>query len=197
MVEALVILVSYAVGSINAGYYLVRLVSRRDIRDLGSGNAGAKNAGRVLGAYGFAAVFAFDFAKGAAALALATGAGLDGWALALVTPAVVAGHIWPPQLRFRGGRGAATSLGAIAVYHPLAALAGIAAFLPAFAVLRAFTISGLVGYALVPPFLLVRDGVQPVSLSLAVTSLMVIVAHAGHLQEFARRGWARLARVAG
>jgi len=100
---------AYALGCLNAGYYLLRWRDGRDLRQLGSGNAGARNAGRVLGRRAFALVFALDAAKSMLAVLAACW-----WAPeAAATCAVIAalGHVFPVQLGFRGGKGVATAIG--------------------------------------------------------------------------------------
>jgi len=104
---------AYGLGCFNAAYYLLRWHDGRDIRRLGSGNAGARNLGRVLGRGAFALVFVLDAAKGLVAVAAA---------MALAPPtvpvcavAVTLGHIFPAQLEWRGGKGVATAIGATAM----------------------------------------------------------------------------------
>ncbi len=150
---------SYALGAVNAGYYTVRLLANEDVREIGSGSTGATNAGRVLGKAAFAGVFAFDCAKGAAAVKLAKAAGLDGAALGAVAVAVVVGHIWPAQLGFRGGKGAATAAGVLTVYHLAAARVIVFIFFPTFLTLRRFGGRGLVTASLVPALVILRNGV--------------------------------------
>lgn len=105
---------SYAMGCLNAAYYWVRLVHGADIRLEGSGNAGARNVGRSYGACDFVIVFGLDALK--AVLAVCAGiwlGGQDGPLAALCALAVVIGHIWPLQLRGRGGKGLASAIGAL------------------------------------------------------------------------------------
>jgi glycerol-3-phosphate acyltransferase PlsY len=109
-------LLGYLVGCLNAGYYYVRIFHGKDLRLLGTGTAGARNAGRVFGPWTFFLVFWVDCAKGAALTALGLRFGLDYAAVAAV--AVVAGHIWPMQLQFQGGKGVASALGAMLLLAP-------------------------------------------------------------------------------
>lgn len=104
---------AYAAGCFSAGYYLVRLLSGKDLRSTNSGSTGARNAGRELGRGGFAAVFAIDALKGAGIIWLARYLDPEPRLSALLVPLVVAGHIWPAQLGFRGGKGLVTALGAM------------------------------------------------------------------------------------
>lgn len=109
------LLLSYALGCFSTAYYLVRWRTGEDVRLLGSGNAGATNAGRVLGKWGFVVALVGDVGKGALAVWLADWlSGGDAWAVGLAVPAVIVGHIWPVQMAFRGGEGFAAALGAFA-----------------------------------------------------------------------------------
>ncbi|MFO0271277.1 MAG: glycerol-3-phosphate acyltransferase [Gemmatimonadota bacterium] len=112
----------YAVGALSAAYYVVRAARGTDIRALHSGNAGATNAGRVLGRRGFVLVFALDCLKGAVAVWLPRLVEAPPEVCGVAALMVVAGHVWPPQLHFRGGKGIATAIGAVPVATPWLAL---------------------------------------------------------------------------
>src|SRR5262249_11112674 len=98
---------AYSLGCLCAGYYVVRWHAGADARRTGCASAGARNAGRVLGAGGFMLVLALDTLKGVAAVWVARAIGLSGLALGLAVVAVVVGHVLPAQLGFRGGKGIA------------------------------------------------------------------------------------------
>ncbi len=118
---------AYAIGSISFSYLLVRWLVGRDLRTAGSGNAGATNALRIAGKKAGMIALICDLGKGAAAVAgarlLGAGAGLA----AAAAFAVVLGHVFPLFLGGRGGKGVATSAGAMAVLTPAAL--GLAALL--------------------------------------------------------------------
>jgi glycerol-3-phosphate acyltransferase PlsY len=141
---------AYGLGCFQTGYYLVRWSSGKDLRTLGSGATGARNAGRLLGHRGFILTLAGDVGKGALAVALACWFGHASWVMASAAVAVTVGHIWPVQLKFSGGRGVAVTIGAWAVldYRLLGFLA-LGALL-AYAATRRVKISGLVAYAVLP-----------------------------------------------
>ncbi len=117
--------VGYLLGSLAFAVWLPRCVAGVDIREGGSGHAGATNTMRHLG-WGWAvAVFALDAAKGFVAVALARQAQAPLWAIALAGAAAVAGHIWPLFAGFRGGMGNATTLGVLLAADGWAALVAI------------------------------------------------------------------------
>jgi glycerol-3-phosphate acyltransferase PlsY len=124
------ILLAYLLGSVSGSLVLGRLRGI-DIRTQGSGNAGGTNALRTQGK-GFAlAVMAIDVGKGALAagalplLSFSTAAPIVGhsWSAVACGAAVILGHVFPLWFRFRGGKGAATLIGVVAVLSPFMLLA--------------------------------------------------------------------------
>ena len=122
---AIAVAVGYVVGAIPSAYLAGRLIKKQDIRHLGDGNVGAENAYRELGPRAGVAVGLADIAKGAFCVALFKGVGFaEGAALSSGAAAVV-GHNWPVFLQFNGGRGAATTVGALLVaLFPVAFIPG-------------------------------------------------------------------------
>lgn len=127
----LLCLAAYAVGCLSSGYYLVRILRGTDIRDHGSGSSGARNAGRLLGPWGFAAVSALDALKGILFMAFARVWIGDPHLLPWFSPFLVAGHIRPAHLGFRGGRGLMPILGTmVGIDFRFAPVAALAYFAP-------------------------------------------------------------------
>lgn len=121
--------VCFAIGGINPATVIGR---RRgvDVAAVGSGNPGATNLGRVLGRRWGIAVGVLDVLKGLVPTAVVHLA-LGTWLALVAGAACVLGHIYSPYLAGRGGKGVATSLGAMLAVLPWVALAGLAAFLVA------------------------------------------------------------------
>lgn len=168
------VLAAYALGCISTAYYTVRVLKGQDIRTLGSGNAGGRNAGRVLGRGGFAAVAVLDALKGLAAVLLARWLAVPEWGMVAVLLAVVAGHIWPVQLGFRGGKGIATTIGALLAYElaiPFM-LAGIV--LVFYVVLRSITL-GLMASLVVLPVVVWALGWPPDVITMLGLLAMVLI----------------------
>jgi len=107
------LLLAYASGCCNAGYYAVRLLKKNDLRQQGSGTLGARNVRRMYGWRMAAPVFMFDLLKIWPSLHLLTVFHAAGSVShALVVLACLLGHIYPVQLGFRGGKGVAVFIGA-------------------------------------------------------------------------------------
>jgi glycerol-3-phosphate acyltransferase PlsY len=109
----LIVILGYLLGSIPTGYIAGRIFRKVDIRRVGDGNMGAQNAFRQLGAKTGVVVGLIDAAKGALAILIAQAANLPQIAVLLAGAAAVIGHNWPVFLRFRGGRGEATTIGVL------------------------------------------------------------------------------------
>jgi glycerol-3-phosphate acyltransferase PlsY len=179
------VLGAYALGCFSTGYYMVRARTGRDIREIESGSSGARNVGRVLGKSGFAVTFLGDFAKGALAIWAVRHFSGSNLLAAIAMLFVVAGHIWPVTLRFHGGKGAITSLGALLVYSPYLVVAYFAVFLPGVAFTRKSLLPGMAAYLCLPmvSYWLHHDPVE--SVIVAVLGGLVIFAHRQNLlREF-------------
>lgn len=109
---------SYLLGSIPFGLLVSRLVFKRDIRRLGSGNIGATNVLRNFGVRPFIAVTLLDMGKGVAAVAVGRALGLGPGFSLLAGLLSIVGHNWSLYLRFSGGKGIATSGGVIIAAYP-------------------------------------------------------------------------------
>jgi glycerol-3-phosphate acyltransferase PlsY len=114
----------YLLGAIPFGLIIGRLTKGIDLREYGSHRTGATNALRTLGTPAAAAVFVLDVAKGVAAVLLARtlfgGDPMVEWAAAAAGVAAIVGHNWSVFIGFTGGRGVATSAGALGAMSPWA-----------------------------------------------------------------------------
>jgi glycerol-3-phosphate acyltransferase PlsY len=174
-------LAAYALGCFTTGYYLVRWRTGQDIRELGSGSVGARNVGRLLGRQGFLATMLADFGKGALAVWAARHFTANDRLLALAMVGVVAGHLWPVQLRFRGGKGMATSVGALLLYDYRLVVAFVLFFGGGLAVLRKTVIPGLFALACLPftALFLGREAAEVIGCS--ILAGLVLLAHRKNL----------------
>jgi glycerol-3-phosphate acyltransferase PlsY len=154
MLHPLVVALAYLLGSIPFGYLIVRASDRGDVRDTGSGGTGATNVTRRAGKSAGVLTLALDALKGAAAvliarLVLTEGFRVDWW-VAAAAVAVVAGHVFPVWLGFRGGKGVATGLGVFAVLAPLALLCALPVFVLVVWATRYVSLGSIIAAALMP-----------------------------------------------
>ncbi len=146
------VLLAYLAGSIPFAYVVAKLAAGVDVRTVGSGNVGATNVGRVLGLRYFLLVFALDLAKGLLptwgfpiAVERLAGPGLPPGLAVFVAMATIVGHNYPVFLKFQGGKGVATSLGAFAALDPAAALGAGMGFLTFLTITRYVSLSSILG----------------------------------------------------
>lgn len=121
----LLLLISYSLGNISPSYLLAKKQKNIDIRTVGSGNAGTTNTLRYMGKKAAVIVLFVDALKGS--LASYMGYRLGGTEIGyLCAMTVVIGHVFPLLLKFKGGKGVATSIGSMIVLEPFMVLIGVA-----------------------------------------------------------------------
>ncbi len=195
---------SYLLGSIPFGYLLVRIFHGEDVRQSGSGNIGATNVSRKSPALGGLTLL-LDALKGSAAVVVAimlSRLEIMGWAesnlpwytdhswtpmpsLVIIRAAAAAlfavlGHIFPVWLKFRGGKGVATGLGAFIVIAPKAVLVAAGIFIAVVVIFRYVSLGSIVAAAAFPllAYEIRAYGNAPMALAfMAATSLLIIVRH--------------------
>ena len=182
-------LLGYLLGAIPFGVIVGRLVGGPDLREHGSQRTGATNALRTLGAPAAALVFLLDVAKGVAAVLIArwifSTDPLVDWAAALAGFTAIVGHNWSIFIRFTGGRGVATSAGALGAMTPwtILVLAPIA-FGLAWRT-RFVSLGSIVGSLLAPVVTailwLVDLASVPAIVYAAASGLLVTAAHADNI----------------
>jgi len=181
--EVVLICIGYALGCFSTGYYLVRYRTGQDIRILYSGTAGSTNAGRILGKSGYFLTLIGDAGKAAIALGAARYFGASHWGIAATAIAIVAGHIWPVQLKFHGGKGLAPALGIISVLDYRAALiAGGMVLLGHF--LGWGLAMRLVAAAISPTIIALLNHGAPDITAMAVIALLVLIVHRANIRAF-------------
>lgn len=178
-----VVLISYVLGSIPFGYVAGRLAGV-DVRQHGSGNIGATNVLRVLGKpWGFGVFFA-DACKGFLAVRLAflmVGARPDLHPYAdfyaiLAAASCVTGHSFPVWLKFKGGKGVATSAGALFGVVPIAALSIFLVWLAVFFLTRYVSVASILAALTLPVVVAMLKGTHGSAVfyfSVAMTALVV------------------------
>ncbi len=190
----LLVIGAFLIGAIPFSWILARLFGGVDIRTVGSGNVGATNVARSLG-YGVGiSALLLDASKGVAVVLLARAVtGLEATGpQALAGGLAVLGHNFTPFLRFRGGKGVATSAGVLGVLAPAVLATCIAVFLAAVLITRIVALGSVLGAAALPPaayFLEADPSLTGLALLLAV---LVVVRHRSNLARILRGREGRL-----
>ena len=189
---------SYLLGSIPFGY-LAGLLAGIDIRKVGSGNVGATNVVRVLGKkYGYP-VFALDVLKGfgPVKISMLMAPGLpQQWNSPEIFGIVAAissvlGHLYPPWLKFKGGKGVATSAGALLALTPIATLIGVAVWIIVFWLTGYVSLASMTAAILLPIVIFVlrsqdQNKGKPLVCSAVCVAAIVIWRHRSNVSRLIR-----------
>ncbi len=183
----LAVVIGYALGSIPSGMIVARVYRNVDLTAHGSGRTGATNVLRTLGPGAAAVAFAGDFLKGVIAVLLVNLLfGVEPWLQLLATLAAVLGHTYSPLLRFRGGRGVVTGLGATAVAAPVLMLVALAVGLLLVGITRYVSLGSVVG-TMVGAILLIAQGIMTSEPAYVVWGVLVggliVVAHRDNIRR--------------
>lgn len=143
-------IISYLLGCFCAAYYYGMLIKGIDLRTVGSGNLGATNSGRILGKKGFIVVLVFDFFKGFLVVIIGKAFNFSSNIVMIAMYSVVIGHIFPIQLKFKGGKGVATFIGILTAYNYFFSIILSLTFIPLYFINKKFTKSGIMSMALLP-----------------------------------------------
>jgi len=188
----LVVIIAYFLGSIPFGYLIVRRKLGDDIRRSGSGGTGATNVSRRAGKTAGIITLVLDALKGSFAVLMAKGlsANMD-WVIAAAAIAVIAGHMFPVWLGFRGGKGVATGVGVFVILAPIAVLCAGVLFVVIVSLTRYVSLGSIVAAATIPLFVWLQSVViEPVPDSLLtaafVGALLIVFAHRGNIARLAR-----------
>jgi glycerol-3-phosphate acyltransferase PlsY len=195
MNELLVIVLAYLIGSIPTSVWVSRYFFGIDIREYGSGNAGATNTFRVLGPKWGTVVMIVDMLKGTAAVSLVhlLPQYADSETLFLnlqicLGLASVLGHIFPIWAEFRGGKGVATLFGLVLGISPWTALSCSGVFLLVLFLTRFVSLSSILASIAFPIFILVIFNVDnPIYRVFAIAvALMVVLTHQKNIGRLLR-----------
>jgi len=186
MTEIILIILAYIIGSIPTAVWVSKSVFGIDIRDYGSGNAGATNSFRVLGSKWGSFVMLVDVTKGVLATSLyilipfylTNELARTNFMIALGMAAVL-GHILPIFANFRGGKGVATLLGMALAIQPMVALLCLVVFLITLLSTRFVSLSSmLAGVAFMVLILFIFNEKETIyRLFAIIVAMMVVVTH--------------------
>ena len=192
----LVILIAYLIGSIPSAVWIGKFFYGVDVREHGSGNAGATNTFRILGKRAGFPVLLIDILKGFFAVKLANFVIIDSMSrgdfieLKLVLGvAALIGHIFPILSSFRGGKGIATLLGVTLCIHTESALFAVAVFLFVFLITNYISLSSIIASFAFPISLIF---IFPATISSEIlfgffTCVIVLITHQKNIERLIRR----------
>ena len=181
-IEYLIPLISYLLGSIPFGYLLIKYQEGQDIRSTGSGNIGATNVFRTSRTTGIL-TFALDAGKGYLAVVIATlmDASLE-WKAAAGAFAII-GHTFTVWLRFKGGKGVATWIGAFLALSPLALLTAMGFFVLVVGLTRYMSAGSIAAAAIFPLFAYFYREPISVIVTAGFSAVLIIVRHYQNIQR--------------
>ena len=201
----LIILISYLYASIPFSLIVTKTFWNIDPRNYGSGNIGASNVLRTAGPVAGVICYILDFSKGL------LGAGLpiilsnlgyikeNHWLIVLGALTAIIGHCWPIYLGFKGGKGVATSMGAILIISPKIFLFFILIYLIILFIYRYTSLAALVSFGLLPiigylikHFFSNRIGVLQFLFISIITTIIIIWRHQGNIKRLLSRTERRL-----
>jgi glycerol-3-phosphate acyltransferase PlsY len=189
------LVIAYLVGSIPSSVWIGRYFYGIDVREYGSGNAGATNTFRVLGKKAGIPVLLIDVFKGWISVNMAYltdyrpgSEPFVNFQLVLGIAALL-GHIFPVYAGFRGGKGIATLLGIILAVHPMAALISIAVFLVVLLVSRYVSLGSMVAAISFPILIIVffKSPIPSLVIFSLVIAVLVLITHQKNIERLLRR----------
>ncbi|MEM1128797.1 MAG: glycerol-3-phosphate 1-O-acyltransferase PlsY [Bacteroidota bacterium] len=199
---SLILLLSYLVGSVPASVWIGKLLYGVDVREHGSGNAGATNAFRVLGWKAGVLATVVDMGKGFLAAGLIATLRIDPipftiplWELSTFIPltaglAAILGHMYPVWARFRGGKGVNTAAGVLFAITPLSMAITLGVFAVVLLATRYVSLGSILACVTYPTAVAIRKyvfGVEALDGSILVISLImatgIIYAHRANIQR--------------
>ena len=182
------IIIGYLLGSIPTAYIVSRMRKGVDIRNIGSGNMGAANVMRQIGAHEGVFVGLIDVAKGAGAILIAQALNVSElWVFGSGFAALV-GHNFPLFAGFKGGRGSATIIGIFLVLAPEAILVTLAIIAIPFFTTRKFMSSIFIGFGLLPLFIWLFEGSLPLVRYVLVIDLFMLVRNLSGIKQVLSKG---------
>lgn len=189
------LVIAYLLGSIPSAVWIGKFFYGTDVREYGSGNAGATNTFRVLGKRAGIPVLLIDIFKGWLSVNMAYltdyrpgSEQFVNFQLVLGIAALL-GHIFPIYVGFRGGKGIATLLGIILAVHPLAALISIAVFIVVLLVSRYVSLGSMVAAISFPVIIIVffKSPIPSLVIFSLVIAVLVLITHQKNIERLIRR----------
>lgn len=161
-------------GNILTAYIIIKWKYGMDIREVGSGNPGARNMGRLYGKGYFIATFLGDALKGALVVYIARILFGESIFLLLSLLVVVIGHIYPIFFKCKGGKGISTFIGGLIVFNYLIVLTLVLVFILFYFIFKSFTKAGLITIACLP-LCMIAYSYSTIAIVLSVCMILLIL----------------------
>ena len=184
--EVEILVLSYLLGSIPNGLIFGKLIWKKDLRKVGSGNIGATNAWRNLGKPAGLLIFALDFLKGALSVLLAENFNGEPLVMILAGFFAILGHSFSLFLKFHGGKGVATGLGVIAMLMPKVTAIVFLIWLTIVFVTRYVSLGSIVASICVPLLAIFFDEPTEFILLGALAAVFITVRHKGNISRLSK-----------
>jgi glycerol-3-phosphate acyltransferase PlsY len=183
ILNVLLLAAAYLLGAIPFGLLIARLQKGIDIRDHGSGNIGTSNVLRTLGKRAALLTLGGDLMKGYLPVLVGSLLGVSQLWIVLAGAAAVIGHNWPIYIRFRGGKGVATSFGAALGIMPAAAGLALLVYLLVAAIARYTSLAALVSSASLLLWVHLLKASRPQVLFAAFAAILIYLRHRENIQR--------------
>jgi glycerol-3-phosphate acyltransferase PlsY len=183
MMEGLVVLLAYLIGSVCSAIMVCRLMGLPDPREQGSGNPGATNVMRFGGKKAAGITLLGDSLKGLLPVYGAILWGLPTEIIALTGLAAFLGHLYPVFFGFQGGKGVATSVGVLLGFSPLLGLGVIATWLLIYKLSKISSLSALIASTLSPLYAWFIVGDLNIVIAAAVMTVLLLWRHKANIQR--------------
>ncbi len=182
LIISIISIISYLFGSIPFGLILIRVFKKSDIRAFGSGNIGATNAVRVGGKLIGFFTLVFDALKGILAVVIAQKISQAEVALSLSALFAVLGHMFPIWLKFKGGKGVATTVAVISYLAPLLGLASICTWIITLAISRVSSLAALITM-FVMSFIAIFSYDIYISRLVVMLAVLIVIKHRANIKR--------------
>ncbi|MDD5644849.1 MAG: glycerol-3-phosphate 1-O-acyltransferase PlsY [bacterium] len=188
MNSLIVFTVSYIIGSLPTAFIICRLISGKDIRTLGSGNVGATNVARLFGLKYGAITFALDCLKGfLPVFILAKCEGIQSDFILISAVAILAGHMWPVFLGFKGGKGVASGVGIVIALNPFAAGISFLIFAGMFVCFRYISASSVAAAVCMPFIMWYLGSSGKIVVFVSFAAILIVYMHRNNIRRLMKK----------
>ncbi|MGA1795260.1 MAG: glycerol-3-phosphate 1-O-acyltransferase PlsY [bacterium] len=176
----------FLIGGIPSGLLIGKLLGGPDVRRSGSRNIGATNVYRVLGAAPALLTLTGDLLKGYVPLLVLGSTTPHPWLIVCTGLAAIAGHDFSPYLRFKGGKGVATSLGVFLYVSPVATLVCVGVWALVVAIVRIVSLASIGTAIVLPVVVWALEYPLPVFYAAIIACILLIARHKGNIERLCR-----------